>query len=343
MSPYAAIPLMALGGALVVRPVRVATAQRLTPADRATAVATVWATARQHYAYWERVRADWDSALTATLALAAERQSDVRFYERLRRMVALLGDGQATLAPSPDVGARIARPPLLLRSVERRVFLIDYYENDEMRVARPERLAAVFAVQGVPAQSWIRDTVLPGEAAAQPEARWQRAAERMLEGPRGLVARPVPASARRAPQYWPARRAAGWPAADSAAAVRAPSDTVRPRADRPAFAGPVAVLVSARTQSGAEDFLVAFLNAERGLLIGERSAGSAGRTLTVPLPGGWRFRLTVSRDALGDGSEFFGVGIAPDVRVAPTIEDLLVGRDAALERAREYVRSRSSP
>src|SRR2546422_7211577 len=55
------------------------------------------------------------------------------------------GDGQSAVIPPPAVRSRIARPPLLLASVERRPFLLDYAENDEMRVARPERLGEILA------------------------------------------------------------------------------------------------------------------------------------------------------------------------------------------------------
>ena len=50
-------------------------AQQLTAAERAYALATVWAEARYNFAYWDHVRADWDSALTANLKLAAKRVS----------------------------------------------------------------------------------------------------------------------------------------------------------------------------------------------------------------------------------------------------------------------------
>src|SRR2546427_6175910 len=135
--------------------------QQLTATERAQAVASLWAEARYNFAYWDRVRADWDSALAANLQLAAERQSDMLFYRRLRRFVALLSDGHATVVPSASLRSRIARPPLLLEGVERRPFILDYAANDEMRVARPERLAEIVAVQGLPAESWIRDSVLP--------------------------------------------------------------------------------------------------------------------------------------------------------------------------------------
>src|SRR5205814_3949519 len=67
--------------------------------------------------------------------------------------------------------SRVARPPLLLRSVEHRPFVLDYAENDEMRVARPERLAEIVAVQGIPAAAWIADSIVPEVAAARSEER----------------------------------------------------------------------------------------------------------------------------------------------------------------------------
>ncbi|HVH68011.1 MAG TPA: S41 family peptidase [Gemmatimonadales bacterium] len=159
--------------------------QQLTPPERAVAVAVVWAEARYNFAYWDRVRADWDSALAANLRLAAEPQSDLRFYHRLRRLVAVLGDGHAAVIAPPYLRSRIARPPLQLTSAERRPFILDYAENDEMRVARPERFAEILAVQGIPADLWIRDSVLPTIAAATPADRWQRAVTWMLEGEKG--------------------------------------------------------------------------------------------------------------------------------------------------------------
>ena len=58
--------------------------QQLTPTERATAVATIWAEARYNFAYWDRVRADWDSALGANLKLE-------RFVDRED---ATIGSGQ---------------------------------------------------------------------------------------------------------------------------------------------------------------------------------------------------------------------------------------------------------
>src|SRR2546428_10883155 len=106
-------------------PPRASGAQQLSAAERAQLVALVWSDARCNFAGWSRVRADWDSALAASLRAAAAPQSDLLFHGRLRRLVARLDDGQAHVLPPPPLRARIARPPLLLTSVERRPLVLD--------------------------------------------------------------------------------------------------------------------------------------------------------------------------------------------------------------------------
>jgi len=416
-------------------------AQRASPVDRHLVAAGLWADARYNYAYWDAVRANWDSAFAATVTYAAARPapSDLQFFRRLRRWAALLHDGQLEILPPATIANRIAHPPLTLRSIERRPFIMDYVANDEMRVARPERLAEILAVQGMPAADWIRDSVLPEIAAATETSRWDRAVVQMLEGERGtalhLLLR-LPGGAERgasvtrsmsltggerggggrSPLERPALEADTLP--DGAILVRVnsfaapdmltqfdralgdapreglrhrgliidlrettwtvsgreqgyallsrlierpflasrrlirqyrpdslsdwfalPSDTIWPpvRRERIAYSGPVAVLISPRTSGPAEDFVAAFQAGGRGPSIGESSAGSTGRTTTLPLAGGWELRLTVSRDAFPDGKEFVPTGIAPQFPVEVRVEDLLAGRDAALERARAYL------
>src|SRR5437867_5169242 len=146
-------------------------AQQLTAAERAAVVASVWAEARYNCAYCDRVRADWDSALVANMRLTAEPQSDLLFYRRLRRFLAVLGDGRAVVIAPPALRSRIARPPLLVSAVERRAFIMNYAENDEMRVARPQRFAEILAVQSIHTETWVRDSVLPVISAATPDRK----------------------------------------------------------------------------------------------------------------------------------------------------------------------------
>src|SRR6266571_7652829 len=171
---------------LVVAPLA---AQRATPVERQLVAAGVWAEARYNYAYWDAVRANWDSAFAATVTSlsASPRPTDLQFFRRLRRWGALLDDGQLEILPPVTIAGRVARPPLLLRSIERRPFIMDYATNDEMRVARPERLAEILEVQGIPAAVWIRDSVLPENSAATEASRWERAVAAMLEGERSTA------------------------------------------------------------------------------------------------------------------------------------------------------------
>ena len=407
-------------------------AQGLSAGDRAQLVAMLWSDARANFAGWARVRADWDSALAASLRAAALPQSDLVCYRRLRRLVALLDDGQAQVVPPSALRSRVARPPLRIASVERRPFVLDYAENDEMRVTRPERLAEILAVQGVAAESWIADSILPEIGAASPEARWERAVTAMLEGEKGtalhlllrlpggeqrgisvtrsvslndrwpleppnlqvdslpdgtvvvrinaladpevveqfdrafptfgkvrglildlrgtsggrpgyayqilarLTTAPFPTVLHRTPAYRPGLRVLG--RADSAVTWYAvPPDTIAPRSERPAYTGPIALLSSAGTAGAAEDFLAAFRNTSRGVIVGATSAGSPGEPLDLPLPRSWRFRLSPARDAFPDGTDFSGVGIAPELPAPQRVSELLVGRDPALERARAHV------
>src|SRR5213594_3433523 len=64
---------------------------------------------------------------------------------------------------------------------------------------------------------------------------------------------------------------------------------------------------------------------------------ASGQTAVFPLAAGWKIRLTVSRAAFPDGKEFVVTGIAPDIPIVVRVEDVLAGRDAALDRARAYL------
>jgi carboxyl-terminal processing protease len=100
---------------------------------------------------------------------------------------------------------------------------------------------------------------------------------------------------------------------------------------------PVAVLISARTFSAAEDFTVAFDYMKRGKLIGQSTGGSTGQPLGFNLPGGGSARVCSKHDAYPDGKEFVGVGIAPDIAVTKTVKDLWADKDAALEKALQWL------
>ncbi len=415
-------------------PAVIAGQQTLTPVERARIAAALWSEAHYNYAGRDRLRADWDSALAALLGRTAQHQPDLTFYRRLRHFVALLSDGQAAVVPPPRLADQLARPPLALVSVEGRPFIEDYADNDEMRIARPERLAEIVAVQGIPADQWIRDSVLPEISAGTPDARWDRAVTHLLEGARGtalqlqlqlpgmdargasltrtipegswpfdppalaivrlpdsavvlrvssfsnpdllreidhafptwqgvhgviidlrdnagsgggretayqllarLVTRPFAGSRWQTAVYRPLYRNDEEEKDSSFLWIAVAPDTIQPRKDRPGFGGPVAVLASSRTAGAGEDFLAAFRNAARGVIIGHQSGGATGQVADLRLYHDWRLRLTITREELADGIEINGHGVTPDIAIDEKVSDYLVGKDAPLDRARAWI------
>jgi C-terminal processing protease CtpA/Prc len=101
------------------------------------------------------------------------------------------------------------------------------------------------------------------------------------------------------------------------------------------FNGPVAVLTGPRTFSAAEDFTAMFVQAKRGIVVGEATAGSTGQPLFLKLPGGGTARICAKRDSYSDGSDFVGSGIQPNITVRQTVAALRTGQDLVLERAQQ--------
>ena len=99
------------------------------------------------------------------------------------------------------------------------------------------------------------------------------------------------------------------------------------------YSNPVIVLISPRTFSSAEDFLVAYDQSGRGSIVGEPSAGSTGQPLSFKMPGGGSARVCTWRGVYPDGRPFIGVGVQPRVRVAPRVAEFRAGKDIVLETA----------
>jgi C-terminal processing protease CtpA/Prc len=129
----------------------------------------------------------------------------------------------------------------------------------------------------------------------------------------------------------PAARSSGELAMEWWKLVEEDQPVIQPRSQH--FNGPVALLIGPQTFSAAEDFVVSFQIIKRGLLVGERTAGSTGQPMMFDLPGGGSARICAKRVSYPDGRRFVGVGIAPDIDVAPTVSDIRAGRDPVLDRA----------
>lgn len=100
-----------------------------------------------------------------------------------------------------------------------------------------------------------------------------------------------------------------------------------------AYKGRVFLLVDGFCSSACEDFVLPFKTSGRGVLIGEPTSGSSGQPYYFDFGNGMSFRVSSKRYYLPDGKPFEGVGLAPDVPLRPSLEDLKAGRDPVVAKA----------
>ncbi len=112
-------------------------------------------------------------------------------------------------------------------------------------------------------------------------------------------------------------------------------DVEQPDVDH--YQGAVYILVDGGCFSACEDFVMPFKDNHRATILGERTAGSTGQPFSLDLGNGMGAGIGTKREFLPDGSKFEGVGVAPDIEVRTTIEDLRKGRDPVLEKAYELI------
>lgn len=107
--------------------------------------------------------------------------------------------------------------------------------------------------------------------------------------------------------------------------------TIRPQ--EPAFTGPLILLIDRGCTCACEDFVMPFKVTGRARLVGETTAGTFSFTNFTQFDNGMMVNIASIRHTFPDGSRFEGIGIAPDIEVAPTAQDLKAGKDVVLERA----------
>ncbi|QQS46174.1 MAG: hypothetical protein IPM66_20015 [Acidobacteriota bacterium] len=106
------------------------------------------------------------------------------------------------------------------------------------------------------------------------------------------------------------------------------------------YRNPVVILVSGRSASGSEILAAAVQERGRGLILGtgETTCGCLlGVSRTLKLIDGWKLNISDSDYRTAMGRRIEGAGIRPDLSVDLTTQDLIMGRDRALESAVDQV------
>ncbi len=104
--------------------------------------------------------------------------------------------------------------------------------------------------------------------------------------------------------------------------------------DPDAYRGPVVILVDGLSASGSELFAGTMQATGRAQVVGEPSCGCLlGFLGYARIPGGAELAYSEVGFELTNGKHVEGEGVIPDRAVPPTLEDLRINRDRALEQA----------
>jgi carboxyl-terminal processing protease len=101
---------------------------------------------------------------------------------------------------------------------------------------------------------------------------------------------------------------------------------------------PVVILVGRGSASGAEVIAGALRDNHRAVLVGETTFGKGSVNHLRELSDGGAIYITIARWLTPNGEQIEGIGLAPDIQVTPSEEDIESDRDVQLYRAIDYLR-----
>lgn len=102
----------------------------------------------------------------------------------------------------------------------------------------------------------------------------------------------------------------------------------------------IAVLIDKTMVSRPEDIAIALSSFPHVVFIGEQTQGTDGEISKIHLPGNGEIAFTGQRIKFGNGKDFQGTGILPDIPVKKTVQGVKNNRDEILECALEYMAKR---
>ena len=101
---------------------------------------------------------------------------------------------------------------------------------------------------------------------------------------------------------------------------------------------PLVLLVGRGSASGAEVLAAAVRDNGRAVLIGGTTFGKGSVNHLRELSDGGALYITIARWLTPNGEQIEAIGLAPDIEVVPTDEDIELGRDVQLFEAIDYLR-----
>jgi C-terminal processing protease CtpA/Prc len=103
------------------------------------------------------------------------------------------------------------------------------------------------------------------------------------------------------------------------------------------YKGKVVILANELTISHAEYSCMILQTAKNAKVIGSQTAGADGTIAYFTFPGGYKTAFTGIGIFYPDGSKTQRIGIVPNIKVTPTIDEIRNGRDEVLDRAIQFI------
>ena len=131
---------------------------KLTKEERIFGLTTVYAAAKQHFAYFEQVpKLDWDKAFMQFLPEVEKEQPLADYYLTLMRFVALLEDGHTNVGFPRNVQEQLDCLPVVLNIIEDKWIVKERYPTDEILAEDIPPGSIVISINGMsPAEHYAK-------------------------------------------------------------------------------------------------------------------------------------------------------------------------------------------
>ncbi|GGF92754.1 S41 family peptidase [Paenibacillus aceti] len=104
------------------------------------------------------------------------------------------------------------------------------------------------------------------------------------------------------------------------------------------YKGKLVILINEHTISQAEFATMSLRNTDNSIVLGRPSAGTDGNMRVIVLPGNIKTAISGIGIFHPDKSPTQRIGLQPDIRLDPTLEGIVEGRDEYIERAVELIK-----
>ncbi|ACX65392.1 S41 family peptidase [Paenibacillus sp. Y412MC10] len=119
-----------------------------------------------------------------------------------------------------------------------------------------------------------------------------------------------------------------------------PLTSVKPqRKDDEVYKGKVVILINEHTMSNGEFTTMLLRKTENSIVLGRPTAGADGNLFRITLPGNIKTAISGIGIFYPDKKPTQRIGVQPDIRLDPTIEGIMEGRDEYVEKAVEIIKN----